>query len=185
MAIYRGAVLAAALMLAIGCAPDPGPRARSPDLAPAHACGDELKRTGRVVDAANILPAPLRARVARRLAAWEARTGHQFVVVTTPSLSGSDIALYSLRLFRRWGIGRRGANDGIGLLVAPNDRRMRIEVGYGLERALPDDLAAKIIRDRAMPAFRAGNLPSGIEATVAAVIDAIDASQSKPAASPH
>ena len=102
-----------------------------------------------------------------------------------PSLGGSDIALYSVRLFRCWGIGRRGVNDGMGLLIAPSERRLRIEVGSGLERALPDEVAARIIREQAVPRFRAGDLPGGTEATVGAAIASIDAAERRRAQRPH
>ena len=183
--IARELSVGTALFFGLACAPDVQHKPAALDVAPTHACGDELKLTGRVVDAAGVLPAAARARITTKLAGWEARTRHQFVVVTTPSLGGSEVALYSVRLFRRWGIGRKGANDGIGLLVAPRDHRLRIEVGRGLERVLPDDVAARINREVAIPRFQAGDLAGGVEAAVAAVIVAVDSAERGHAQRPH
>lgn len=175
----RGPALALVLALCVGCAPDVGTPLGHVDQTPARACGDELTLTGRVVDAANVLPPAARNELARRLEAYERRTHHQLVVVTTPSLGGSDINLYSIRLFRRWGIGRRHINDGIGFLIAPTDHKVRIEVGYGLERALPDDVTAKILRDVVLPRFRAGDVTGAIGSGAGAITAAIDRAESQ------
>lgn len=180
----RLAVLALLLAFGVGCAPDTATKPKRVDIAPVHACGDELTLTGRVVDPAHVLPNVTVSNLDRQLAAYERRTRHQFVVVIAPSLGGSDIDLYSIRLFRRWGIGRRGVNDGIGLLIAPNERKARIEVGLGLERALPDDVAASVLRE-VFPRFRAGHIAGGTDAGVTAIIAAMDHAEARQALDAH
>lgn len=134
--------------------------------------------SGRVVDAAGILPADVQAEISRRSAAIEAASGAQMVVVTVASLQGMDIADYGYRLGRHWGIGehrRAGAGDnGVILLVAPNERLVRIEVGYGLEPVLTDALANRIIQQQILPRFRAGRLPDGILAGASAMADVLE-----------
>ena len=129
-----------------------------------------LVLAGWVTDAANLLTPAEEVTLSKRLAAFEARTGHQLVVVTVPTLNGQNVAKYSLALAIRWGIGRKGYNDGLMLLVAPNERKVRIEVGLGLERALPDALCAKILQDDVLPRFRDGDYPTGINAGVTALM---------------
>jgi uncharacterized protein len=126
--------------------------------------------TGRVVDAAGILDPAAEARIEAKLRQFEDETTHQFVVATIPDLQGYDIADYGYQLGRAWGIGDRERNDGVVLLVAPNDRRVRLEVGYGLEGSLPDALASVIIQRDIAPAFRAGDFAGGIERGVEAVV---------------
>ena len=128
----------------------------------------------RVTDAADLLSPPVEALLTRGSAVLERRTGHRLVVVTVPSLGGQPIERYSLLLFNRWAIGRRGANDGIGLLVAPAEHRIRIEVGRGLERALTDAEAQAIIDTRIVPAFRAGRFDQGVLRGAAAIIREVD-----------
>ena len=126
--------------------------------------------TGRVVDDANLLAPKQEARLAAQSAELEKTTGHQLVVVTIPSLHGRDIATFGVDLGRRWGIGRKDIDDGVLLIVAPNERKARIEVGYGLEKALRDEEAGRILRDAILPAFRAGDMPKGIAAGVDGII---------------
>ena len=127
--------------------------------------------TGRVVDQADILPPEVEARLTAQLAELEATTQRQLVVATVPDLGGYDIADYGYQLGRAWGLGDAERNDGALLLVAPNERRVRIEVGYGLEGYLTDALAALIIQNRIIPRFRDGDFPGGIEAGTAAIIE--------------
>lgn len=127
--------------------------------------------TGRVVDAANVLPADMEARITEKSDALEKSTGRQFVVVTLPSLQDYDIADYGYQLGRAWGIGEARENTGALLIVAPNERRVRIEVGYGLEGVLTDALSNVILQQRVLPKFKAGDLPGGVEDGANAVID--------------
>lgn len=91
-------------------------------------------------------------------------------MVTVKSLGGHGIEDYSLGLFNGWGIGRKGVDDGVGLLVAPKERKVRIEVGYGLEKALTDQEAAAIIDKDILPHFKAGDMSGGIAAGSEAII---------------
>jgi uncharacterized protein len=127
--------------------------------------------TGRVVDQANILPPEVEARLTAQLAELEAITQRQLVVATVADLGGYDISDYGYQLGRAWGIGDQSRNDGAVLLVAPNERRVRIEVGYGLEGYLTDALSALIIQNRIIPRFRDGDFPGGIESGTAAIIE--------------
>ncbi|WBY06995.1 TPM domain-containing protein [Sphingomonas sp. 7/4-4] len=126
--------------------------------------------TGRVVDDANLLAPEQEAGLVAKSAELEKATGHQLVVVTIPSLHGQDIATFGVDLGRRWGVGRKDIDDGVLLIVAPNERKARIEVGYGLEKALRDEEAGRILRDAILPAFRAGDMPKGIAAGVDGII---------------
>lgn len=126
--------------------------------------------TGRVVDAAQILAPEQERALSGKLAALEAGTAHQLVIVTVPTLRGQDIGIFARDLGRHWGIGRRDYNDGIVLLVALKVRKVRIAVGYGLENTLTDAVCAEIIADRTLPKFRQGDVPGGIEAATDALI---------------
>jgi len=128
------------------------------------------KLTGRVVDAAQVLPPDVEAALTEKLAALETANGTQLVVVTLPDLKGYDIGDYGYQLGRTWGIGQKGANNGAMLLVAPTDRKVRIEVGYGLEPVLTDGLTSRIIRQDIVPQFKAGNIPAGVVAGTDALI---------------
>jgi len=122
--------------------------------------------TGRVVDEAGLLSQPAKDRITGWLAQFEQATKRQVVVVTVKSLEGDTIEDYGYRLGRAWGIGQKGRDNGVLVIVAPNEHRARIEVGYGLEGALPDVIADEILRNRMLPRFRAGDYPGGIEAGV-------------------
>lgn len=131
--------------------------------------------SGRVVDAADLLQPAQEAALDAKLAGLEQATSRQLVVATIPSLEGYDIADYGYRLGRHWQIGQSEANNGAILIVAPNDRRMRIEVGYGLEGVLTDALSSQIIRDVITPRFRENDYPGGIDAGVDAIIAQLQA----------
>lgn len=126
--------------------------------------------TGRVVDAAHVLPADVAARLDQKLAALETQSQRQLVVVTLQDLQGYEISDYGYRLGRAWGIGDKQRNDGALLIVAPKERKVRIEVGYGLEPVLTDGLSTIIIQQQVLPQFKAGDMPGGIEAGVDAII---------------
>ena len=122
------------------------------------------KLTGRVTDAAGVLPPDRVAALDARLKALEDATGTQLVVATVPDLAGYEIDEYGYQLGRAWGIGQKGTNTGAILLVAPAQRKLRIEVGYGLESVLTDAVSSRIIRQVIVPRFKAGDMPGGIEA---------------------
>jgi uncharacterized protein len=119
--------------------------------------------TGRVVDQAGILDAAARSRLDTKLQELESKTTTQLVVVTLRSLGGYDIADYGYQLGRHWGIGQKGKNNGALLIVAAGDRKVRIEVGYGLEGTLTDAVTRLIIDHAILPRFRAGDFAGGIE----------------------
>src|SRR6059058_55091 len=104
--------------------------------------------TGRIVDNAHILSAASVQKLDGELANLEAQTGHQLVVATVPDLQGREIEEYGYQLGRTWQLGRKGINDGAILLVAPNQRKVRIEVGYGLEPVLTDALTSVILQQK-------------------------------------
>ena len=131
--------------------------------------------TGRVVDAASIIPDADEAALAQKLEAVEKASSRQLVVATGPSLGGYPIEDYGYQLGRKWGIGQKGANNGIILLVAPNDRKVRIEVGYGLEPIMTDALSGDIISGQILPAFKKGDFPGGINAGADAIIAQLQA----------
>jgi len=118
--------------------------------------------SGRVVDRANIISAETRGSIERKLADLEARSGIQLVVATVTSLEGQEIEPYANQLFRYWQLGEKTKNNGVLLLVAPNERRVRIEVGYGLEGTLTDALSKVIITNAITPRFKAGDFSGGI-----------------------
>lgn len=126
--------------------------------------------TGRVVDEANIIPDQVEADLEQKLAALEQQSQRQLVVATIPDLQGYDIADYGYQLGRAWGIGDAERNDGALLIVAPNDRKVRIEIGYGLEGIMTDALSSLIINNAIVPRFRADDYPGGIVAGSDAII---------------
>ncbi len=126
--------------------------------------------SGRVVDAADIIPADVEAQLTAKLEALESQSQRQLVVATVPDLQGYDISDYGYRLGRAWGIGDAERNDGALLLVAPNERKVRIEVGYGLEGYLTDALSSLIIQNAIIPRFKADDYPGGIVAGTDAII---------------
>src|SRR6185295_14761260 len=118
--------------------------------------------SGRVVDDANILDAATRQALTDKLAAVEAKSGDQIVVVTLRSLQDRSIEDYGYQLGRQWGIGQKGTNNGAILIVAPNEKKVRIEVGYGLEGALTDAVTRLIIQNAILPRFRVNDFAGGI-----------------------
>lgn len=125
---------------------------------------------GRVVDNAGIIDAATERALETKLEAFERKSSDQIVVATVASLGGEAIEPYANRLFRHWGLGQAGENNGVLLLVAHGDRKMRIEVGYGLEGALTDLHSKLIIENTMVPAFRAGDFPTGISRAVDDII---------------
>jgi uncharacterized protein len=129
------------------------------------------KLTGRVVDNANLLSPEQETALTQQLAGLEAKNRRQIVVVTLPSLEGYAIEDYGYRLGRSWGIGEKDVNSGALLIVAPNERKVRIEVGYGLEPIVTDALSSVIIQQQILPAFRGGDMGAGILAGSKALVD--------------
>ncbi|MEN6321643.1 MAG: YgcG family protein [Syntrophaceae bacterium] len=130
--------------------------------------------TGRVTDNAEILSKEMRQTISESLKAHEQKTGNQIAVLTIPSLEGESIEDYAVNVFNSWKLGQKGKDNGILVIVAPNDRRMRIEVGYGLEGTLPDGLAGSIIRNIMTPQFKTGNYNDGIQSGVKAIIEVLE-----------
>jgi uncharacterized protein len=131
------------------------------------------KLTGRVVDEANILDSATRTALTEKLAALETKTGDQVVIVTLNSLQGTSIEDFGYQLGRYWGIGQKGKNNGALLIVAPNERKVRIEVGYGLEGTLTDALTKVVIENGITPRFRAGDFAGGITRGVDDIIQVL------------
>ena len=118
--------------------------------------------TGRIVDAANVIDAPTRASIEPKLVELENKSGIQLVVATVASLEGRDIESYATDLFRNWKLGEKKKNNGLLLLVAPAEHKVRIEVGYGNEGAMTDGLAGVIIANGMVPRFKANDYSGGI-----------------------
>jgi uncharacterized protein len=129
--------------------------------------------TAPVVDAANIIDDATEAQLTQRLDEFEEQNQRQFVIATVPDLQGYDIADYGYRLGREWGIGDAERDDGVLLIVAPNERLMRIEVGYGLEGILPDGLAFEYIEEM-KEHFRDGQFSAGIAQGAERIINQLE-----------
>jgi len=130
--------------------------------------------TGRVVDAASLLSPRLESELMALLEEHERKTSNQVVVVTVASLQGVTIEDFGYQLGRHWDIGQKGKDNGVLLIVAPHERKVRIEVGYGLEGALTDALGRTIIEAEIIPRFKANNYAQGIRAGTIAILAAID-----------
>ncbi|MGG7073437.1 TPM domain-containing protein [Campylobacter sp. 9BO] len=128
--------------------------------------------SGRVVDSAQILNQSTKDELEQILANFEQNSSTQVVVATTNSLGGSDIATYANELARMWGIGQKGKDNGVLLLVAPNERKVRIEVGYGLEGEITDAIASLIIEQTILPKFRQNDYDTGVKNGVTNIIAA-------------
>jgi uncharacterized protein len=125
---------------------------------------------GRVTDDAEILATQTVARITEQLRAHENATTEQVAVLTIPSLEGEGIESFAQRVFETWKLGRKAQDNGVLVVIAPQDRRMRIEVGYGLEGKLTDLEAGRIIRNIMAPRFKSGDFDGGVEAGVLAVL---------------
>lgn len=126
--------------------------------------------TGRVVDQANLLDPATEQALTEKLAALEASSTDQLVVVTVNSLQDQEIEDYGYQLGRAWGIGQKENDNGALLIVAPNERKVRVEVGYGLEPILTDAFSSQVIRDDILPSFRDGDYQTGVVKGVDALI---------------
>lgn len=130
--------------------------------------------TGRVVDQAGVLSGGQRAELEARLAELEQRKGSQLAVLLLPTTTPETIEQYSLRVVEAWQLGRQGVDDGLLLIAALDDRAVRIEVGYGLEGAIPDATANRVIQEYILPAFRQGDFAGGIDAGVGRLVALVD-----------
>jgi uncharacterized protein len=128
---------------------------------------------GRVNDHARVLSTDQTRALENQLAQFEQETGHQVAILTIPSLEGDSLEEFSIRVAENWKIGKKGFDNGVILLVVPNDRKLRLEVGYGLEGVLPDAVASQITNQYIIPRFRAGDFPGGIVAGIDAVLKVI------------
>lgn len=128
---------------------------------------------GRVNDYAGVMRRDQIQSLESRLARFERDTGHQVAVLTVPTLEGEDIEGFSIRVAEAWKIGKKGFDNGVILVVAIKDRRLRLEVGYGLEGVLPDAIAKRITSDYIVPHFRAQDYAGGIIAGIDAVLRVI------------
>ena len=135
------------------------------------------KPAGRITDLANIIDSATESELDARLDQLERKTSSEIAVVTVRSLEGVPVDDYAVRLFKEWGIGQAKTDNGVLVLVAPNEREMRIEVGYGLEGILPDGLAGQIIRENFTPRFRDNDYSGGIRDGVSRVIDVVEKQQ--------
>lgn len=143
-------------------------------FAPAFAQQPIPPLTGHVVDTTSTLAADALADLEQKLTAFEARKGSQIAVLLVRTTAPEAIEPYALRVAEAWQIGRRGVDDGVVLVVALEDRRMRFEVGYGLEGAVPDALARRIIAETIAPRFYEGDYAGGLSAGLDALIGLID-----------
>jgi uncharacterized protein len=134
--------------------------------------------TGRIVDAAHLFPPDLAASLTRELADHERRTGNQVAILTLPGLQGEPLEEFSHRVATTWKLGQKGTDNGVLLLVSPQDRQVRIEVGYGLEGVLTDAATSRIIRNEMVPHFRKGEYAQGIVAGAKAIMATIEGTYS-------
>lgn len=155
---YRIAAACAALLVLVGAA---------------LAAPEFPQLSGRVVDGAGLLDTGTKTSLTEKLKALEDQTTDQVVVVTLKSLQGETIEEYGYQLGRHWAIGQKGKNNGALLIVAVKERKVRIEVGYGLEATLTDALTNVIINSAIVPRFKAGDFPGGIVAGTTDIITAL------------
>ncbi len=142
------------------------------------------KLTGRVVDNANILSVATKNQLETMLANLEQNSSNQLVVVTLKSLQGYDISDFGYQLGRHWGIGQKGKNNGVLLIIAPNERKVRIEVGYGLEGDLTDAISSVIIQTKILPYFKKSDFDGGVLAGTKAIVEVIEGTY-KPVVKKH
>lgn len=132
------------------------------------------KASGHIHDFAGILDIANETELHSLATQVEQKTSAEIAVVTVASLDGMSVEEYAVKLFNQWGIGKKGKDNGVLVLVAPNERKVRIEVGYGLEPILPDGLAGEIIREQMVPAFKQGNFSGGIVLGVKRIIEILE-----------
>lgn len=136
--------------------------------------------TGRVVDLAHILPNSTVESLTTQLATHEAQSSNQVAALIIPSLQGEPLEEFSHRVATTWKLGQKGTDNGVLLLVAIAERKVRIEVGYGLEGVMTDIRSAQIIRNEIVPRFRAGDLSGGVTAGINAILKTIEGTYQAP-----
>lgn len=129
---------------------------------------------GPVLDQAQIIPDAEEAALDAKLRAYTQRTGRAIVVATVSSLDGETVEMYAVNLFEAWGIGGKESDQGLLFLIAPTERKVRFETGYGLHAIFPDVLAGRVIRNEVTPRFKSGDMVGGINAGVDSVITQLD-----------
>jgi uncharacterized protein len=130
--------------------------------------------SSRVTDTTGTLSSAEQAQLEQKLAAFEAKKGSQIAVLIVPTVQPEDIAQYSIRVVEKWKIGREKVDDGVLVLIAKEDRKLRIEVGYGLEGAIPDLYAKRIISEVISPKFKQGDFYGGLDSGVDKIIGLVD-----------
>ena len=153
--------------------------------APAWEAGSDGLRpvpplSAHVTDLTGTLAEPERARLESKLVAFEDKSGAQMAVLVVPTTQPEPVEAYSLRVADAWKVGRKGRDDGVLLLVAKNDKRLRLEVGYGLEGLIPDAIAKRIVAEDVAPKFREGRYAAGIEAGVDRVVAIVEKGELPP-----
>lgn len=133
-----------------------------------------------VTDTTGFLSEETRRTLDARLQRYQQDTGRQVVVWIGEATGGVPLEEWAARTFEAWGIGKRGKDDGVAVFVFAGERRIRIEVGYGLESVVPDAIASRIIQDEALPRFRAGDPDAGVSATVDALLRTLGGETSPP-----
>ncbi len=136
--------------------------------------------SGRIVDLAHVLPPATTAQLAEALQAHEAKTSNQVAVLVIPSLEGEPLFDFSHRVATAWKLGTKASDNGVLLLIAIKERKIRLEVGYGLEGQLTDARSAQIIRNEIVPRFRSGDIPAGVTAGLLAVLHTIEGTYQAP-----
>ena len=167
----------AALLLVAGLAAYPGGAAHADVAVP--------PLQGRITDLTGTLSAQQKGELEARIAAFESRRGSQIAVLLLPTTKPEEIEQYSIRVAQAWKIGRRKVDDGLILIVAKDDRRLRIEVGYGLEGAIPDSVAKRVIDERITPRFKAGDFYGGVRDGVEQLIKLAEGEQLPPPSATH
>jgi uncharacterized protein len=144
-----------------------------------------------VTDNANFLSAEAVQSLNARLAAYQRTTGHQLIVYIAPTTGDAPIEDWAVRAFAKWKIGRKGLDDGLALFIMPQDRKMRIEVGYGLEPVVPDAIASRVINEVLAPRFQAGQNDQAVTAAIDSLIgviggqsDALPPAETRPQSKP-
>jgi len=154
-------------------------RAATDGLAPVPAL------QARVTDTAGLLAPDQRAALEQKLAAFEQHKGSQLGVLIVPTTAPEAIEQYGIRVAEQWKLGRKGTDDGLILIVAKDDRTLRIEVGYGLEGVVPDAIAKRVIAETIVPRFQAGDFSGGVDAGMDQLIALVDGEPLPPPAQPR